>query len=343
MRLALRGDEFSVEQADPRRPSQSCSCSAAWSPSSTGTTPPPWSSSGCSSSLPSQRPCPIRRDPRCSAAQPVAEAVAACLLMLVAGAPARVVAALSDRPGAGRGTAVRIRDGGDGLGAGGADPAARAVARPLGRADPEHLPRHRQPVDPDHPRRRACWAAGSIDCRPRLVHPRTRRTRRRTASSPSCGWCPASSPAVSTRSRLSAGLLEQLQRSVPFDRGGVYVRASGGRLSPLAAYGTDRLDWDVTNPLFDEAWASSSPVRQSQPLSPAALSGSAAAVPLQIGLRTFGLVAIEREEPFDPADLSRATDPAGGAGAAPRDRAAVQRGAHPGDCRGAPSAGPGDP
>jgi signal transduction histidine kinase len=106
---------------------------------------------------------------------------------------------------------------------------------------------------------------------------------------------------------LSAGLLEQLQRSVPFDRGGVYVRASGGRLSPLAALGTDRLDWDVTNPLFDEAWASSSPVRQSHPLSPAALSGSAAAVPLQIGLRTFGLVAMERQEPFDPADLSKAT------------------------------------
>jgi signal transduction histidine kinase len=106
---------------------------------------------------------------------------------------------------------------------------------------------------------------------------------------------------------LSEGLLAQLRRSVPFDRAGVYVRAAGGRLSPLAAYGTDRLDWNVTNPLFDEAWASSSPVRQSHPLSPAALSGSAAAVPLQIGLRTFGLVAIEREESFDTADLKRAT------------------------------------
>jgi signal transduction histidine kinase len=106
---------------------------------------------------------------------------------------------------------------------------------------------------------------------------------------------------------LSEGLLEQLRRSVPFDRGGVYVRASGGRLSPLAAYGTDRLDWDVNNGLFDEAWASSSPVRQSRPLSPAALSGHAAAVPLQIGLRMFGLVAMERQEVFDPADLVAAT------------------------------------
>jgi signal transduction histidine kinase len=106
---------------------------------------------------------------------------------------------------------------------------------------------------------------------------------------------------------LSAGLLERLQKSVPFDVGGVYVRAAGGRLSPLAAFGTDRLDWAVTNPLFDEAWASSSPVRQTRPLTPTALSGSAAAVPLQIGLRTFGLVAIEREKPFDAAELQHAT------------------------------------
>jgi signal transduction histidine kinase len=105
---------------------------------------------------------------------------------------------------------------------------------------------------------------------------------------------------------LSAALLEQLRGMVPFDRGGVYVRASGGRLSPLAAYGTDRLAWDVTNPLFDEAWASSSPVRQSQPLSPEGV-GCAAAIPLQIGLRTFGLVAIERLEPFEMADLQQAT------------------------------------
>jgi signal transduction histidine kinase len=106
---------------------------------------------------------------------------------------------------------------------------------------------------------------------------------------------------------LSEGLLAQLRRSVPFDRGGVYVRASGGRLSPLAAFGTDRLDWDVNNSLFGEAWASSSPARQSVPLSPARLSGSAAALPLQIGMRTFGLVAIERPEAFDSVDLSTAT------------------------------------
>jgi signal transduction histidine kinase len=107
---------------------------------------------------------------------------------------------------------------------------------------------------------------------------------------------------------LSEGLLEAVQRSVPFDRASVYVRSTGGRLAPIAAQGGDRLDWDVTSPLFDEAWASSSPVRQDRPLSSNLARGHAAAIPLQIGLRTFGLVALEREREFEPADLDAAVD-----------------------------------
>lgn len=107
---------------------------------------------------------------------------------------------------------------------------------------------------------------------------------------------------------LSEGLLEALQRAVPFDRATVYVRSAGGRLAPIATLGAHRLDWDVAGPLFDEAWASSSPVRQGHPLSSALTRGHAAAIPLQIGLRTFGLVALEREHPFEPADLQTASD-----------------------------------
>lgn len=106
---------------------------------------------------------------------------------------------------------------------------------------------------------------------------------------------------------LSEGLLEQLQQSVPFDRAGVYVRSAGGRLSPMAAHGADRLDWDVTSALFDEAWAASAPVRQTRPLSNSLPRGHAAAVPLQIGLRTFGLVAVERDRPFETVELQIAT------------------------------------
>ncbi len=106
---------------------------------------------------------------------------------------------------------------------------------------------------------------------------------------------------------LSEGLLEHLGRAVPFTRGSVYVRATGGRLSPLAVLGADRLDWDVSSSLFDEAWASSVPARQSSPLSPGT-AGASAVIPLQIGLRTFGLVAIERAQPFEPADLDKAAE-----------------------------------
>ena len=106
---------------------------------------------------------------------------------------------------------------------------------------------------------------------------------------------------------LSEGLLEHLGRAVPFTRGSVYVRATGGRLSPLATQGADRLDWDISNPLFDEAWASSVPARQTTPLS-SGTAGAAAAIPLQIGLRTFGLVAIERAEPFESGELETATE-----------------------------------
>ncbi len=64
---------------------------------------------------------------------------------------------------------------------------------------------------------------------------------------------------------LAQGLLEHLQRSVPFDRAAVYVRSNGGRLTPIAFEGGDRLDWNVEGPLFDEAWAASALVRRDPP------------------------------------------------------------------------------
>ena len=105
---------------------------------------------------------------------------------------------------------------------------------------------------------------------------------------------------------LAQGLLEHLQRSVPFDRAAVYVRSNGGRLTPLAFEGSDRLDWQVEGPLFDEAWAASALVRHDAALTEGE-SGFSAVIPLQIGLRTFGLVAMERSEPaFDPDQLKAA-------------------------------------
>jgi signal transduction histidine kinase len=106
---------------------------------------------------------------------------------------------------------------------------------------------------------------------------------------------------------LGQQMLEQVNREAPFDRGGVYVRSSGSRLSPVTFLGADRLDWDVDNQLFDEAWASSTAVRSMQALTPGT-TGFTAVLPLRIGLRTFGLIGIERSRgaPFEQAQIARA-------------------------------------
>jgi signal transduction histidine kinase len=106
---------------------------------------------------------------------------------------------------------------------------------------------------------------------------------------------------------LGQQMLEAVSRAVPFDRGAVYVRSNGGRLTPVTFLGADRLDWDVEQPLFDEAWASSSAVRTTRSLS-SGVAGSAAVLPLRIGLRTFGLLAVERStgEEFDRRQLADA-------------------------------------
>ena len=105
---------------------------------------------------------------------------------------------------------------------------------------------------------------------------------------------------------LAQQMLENVRRETPYDRGAVYVRSTGGRLSPVAFLGADRLNWDVESSLFDEAWATSSPMRASQALSPGT-TGWSAVLPLRIGLRTFGLVALERsDEMFDSTQLAAA-------------------------------------
>jgi signal transduction histidine kinase len=106
---------------------------------------------------------------------------------------------------------------------------------------------------------------------------------------------------------LGQQMLQAVAQETPFDRGAVYVRSSGGRLTPVTYLGADRLDWDVESPLFDEAWAASTAVRSSQPIS-AGSTAFAAVLPLRIGLRTFGLLAIERSSdgPFEASQLTAA-------------------------------------
>lgn len=104
---------------------------------------------------------------------------------------------------------------------------------------------------------------------------------------------------------LAQHLLQQVQPQIPFDRAAVYVRSSGGRLTPIAFAGADRLAWPTDHPAFEDAWASGAPVRSSTPLTEGG-SGATAVLPLRVGLRTFGLVAVERESP--PFELARLQD-----------------------------------
>lgn len=109
---------------------------------------------------------------------------------------------------------------------------------------------------------------------------------------------------------IAQGMLSSIRDRVPFDRGAIYVRSAGGRLTPMAFAGAERLDWPVDHPLFEEAWASSAPVRTAAPFKAGTDQGGfAAVVPLRIGLRTYGVVAVEREDAdFDGAALKAAEE-----------------------------------
>jgi signal transduction histidine kinase len=100
---------------------------------------------------------------------------------------------------------------------------------------------------------------------------------------------------------LAQGLLQGLRAQLPYDRGAVFIRAEGGRLVPLALEGASFVDWDTSlaedTPL-GKAWRSATPTHAPQSLSGGGTPGQLAAgrhtvLPLRMGSRTFGLVALE--------------------------------------------------
>lgn len=105
---------------------------------------------------------------------------------------------------------------------------------------------------------------------------------------------------------LAQALLQELQTRVGFDRGAVLVKADGGRLVPLALEGTSFVDWDTS--LADEsplgrAWQRSEPTvgvgplvdGESQAHNASLDDARHAVLPLRMGDRTFGLVAVESD------------------------------------------------
>jgi signal transduction histidine kinase len=95
---------------------------------------------------------------------------------------------------------------------------------------------------------------------------------------------------------IGQSLLQSMRVKVLFDCGVVYTRTRGGRLVPLAFEGCDRVDWEASlsgDSLFGEVWSTQQPMTRST-----GFNGTpgiwSTVLPLRIGLRTFGVVAVER-------------------------------------------------
>jgi signal transduction histidine kinase len=126
---------------------------------------------------------------------------------------------------------------------------------------------------------------------------------------------------------LAQGLLQSLQSTVTYDRGAVFIKSDGGRLVPLALEGATFVDWDTSlaedSPL-GQAWHRGAVSVGEGPLTAAARTAEPdgarhAVLPLRMGDRTFGLVAVESDPtlsaarglaapPLDHAEVVAATD-----------------------------------
>jgi signal transduction histidine kinase len=112
---------------------------------------------------------------------------------------------------------------------------------------------------------------------------------------------------------LGQGLLQSIGEIAAFSRGAVFVRSDGGRLVPLALSGASAVEWDTSlaegtalGRAWDKAGLSVGPGGLGS-ARPTAAGGttSHAVLPLRMGSRSFGLVAVEFAQPApDPAELA---------------------------------------
>lgn len=106
-------------------------------------------------------------------------------------------------------------------------------------------------------------------------------------------------PGTLSPAATAENLLIGLRDVMPVERGAVVVSTGGRRLVPLAYVGGETLDWQIelaADSGIAEAWASQVPIvrdRQHVRAHGATPTGSCLAVPLTLGRRTFGVVALE--------------------------------------------------
>jgi signal transduction histidine kinase len=112
---------------------------------------------------------------------------------------------------------------------------------------------------------------------------------------------------------IAEDLLASLKTLLPYDRACVFVPTSGSRLVPLCVNGTASLQWNATltaDSPFSAAWHDARPVLLDEPLtrgSGAGAAGAALVLPLRVGDRGVGLVALETTTPsaYQPAAVER--------------------------------------
>ena len=153
----------------------------------------------------------------------------------------------------------------------------------------------------------------------------TRLRRPPTGCSPSCGSCPVSCPAAWTPSPLSQGLLRDLPRRMSASRAPPSTpapRAAGWSRWPSP--GSTALDWTPALRRRRPGRLELRGRRRRNGAFTASAGGYAAVLPLRVGVRTIGLVGLERTEaPFTQGQLSASAELVAEGCPAARDRAAV--------------------
>jgi len=97
---------------------------------------------------------------------------------------------------------------------------------------------------------------------------------------------------------LAQQVLTRMREGLEFDRAALYGSAGGGVLMPLAYSGADHIDWvpDIDEGVWGQVWDRGQAIQQGGTFTDPT-TGHSVILPLRLGDRRVGLVAIERDGP----------------------------------------------